>query len=59
MTCGDENFISVNEACDFLGISRMALYRYLKNYPDFPARRVGKRYKFLKSELLAWTEKPK
>lgn len=57
MSYDNDIFLSIKEVCEFLGISHMTLYRYLKSDPSFPARRVGKRWKFLKSELLAWTEK--
>ena len=52
----DDRFLNLDEACLFLNISRSTIYRYLTK-GDIPAHRVGERWKFLKSELLAWSSR--
>lgn len=55
----DENYISVNEAADFLGIKTVTLRNWIKQKPDIPAHRIGKLWKFKRSELDEWVKSGK
>ena len=55
----DENYISVNEAADYLGIKTVTLRNWIKQKPDIPAHRIGKLWKFKRSELDEWVKSGK
>ena len=50
----DENYISVDEAAEYLGIKTVTLRNWIKKKPDIPAHRIGKFWKFKRSELDEW-----
>lgn len=49
-----DNYINIDEAADYLGIKPVTLRNWIKNKKDIPAHRVGKLWKFKRSELDAW-----
>lgn len=49
-----DNYISLEEAADYLGIKPVTLRNWIKNKEDIPAYRVGKLWKFKCSELDQW-----
>ncbi len=50
-----ENYISLEQAAEYLGIKPVTLRNWIKKEEyDLPAHRVGKLWKFKKSELDAW-----
>ncbi|MFW2476276.1 MAG: helix-turn-helix domain-containing protein [Sediminibacterium sp.] len=49
----EEKILNVNEAVSFLGIEKHLLYAKCA-VGDIPCFRIGKLYKFKKSELLKW-----
>ncbi len=49
-----ENYISIDEAAEYIGIKTVTLRNWIKKKPDIPAHRVGKLWKFKRSELDAW-----
>lgn len=50
----DENYISIDEAAEYLGIKTVTLRNWIKKKPDIPAYRIGKFWKFKRSELDKW-----
>lgn len=50
----EENYISIDEAAIYLGIKTVTLRNWIKNKPDIPAHRVGKLWKFKRTELDEW-----
>ena len=52
-----DKFLSVQEAADFLRVSPRTVYGWISQRA-IPCRKAGRRVLLLKSELIAWTEKP-
>ena len=50
----EDNYISIDDAAAYLGIKTVTLRKWIKDKPDVPAHRVGKLWKFKRSELDAW-----
>lgn len=49
-----DNYINIDEAAAYLGIKPVTLRNWIKNKKDIPAHRVGKLWKFKRSELDEW-----
>lgn len=49
-----DNYISIEEAADYLGIKPVTLRNWIKNKEGIPVYRVGKLWKFKCSELDQW-----
>jgi excisionase family DNA binding protein len=47
--------LTLEQACDFLQVSKRALYRLVEK--DLPYRKVGGRLRFHRGELDAWTRR--
>ena len=47
----DDNYISIDDAAAYLGIKTVTLRNWIKKKPDIPAHRVGKLWKFKRSDL--------
>ena len=54
-----DNYISIDEAADFLGIKTVTLRNWIKKDPELPAHKIGKLWKFKRSELDAWVQSGK
>ena len=50
----DDNYISIDDAAAYLGLKTVTLRNWIKKKPDIPAHRVGKLWKFKRSELDEW-----
>ena len=48
-----DNYISVDEAAQYLGIKPVTLRSWIKK-TDIPTRKIGKKWKFKRSELDEW-----
>jgi excisionase family DNA binding protein len=48
-----DNYINIEEAASYLGIKSVTLRGWIKK-TDIPARKIGKQWKFKKSELDEW-----
>ena len=55
----DDNYISIDEAAEYLGIKTVTLRNWIKTNDTLPAKKVGKMWKFKKSELDAWVNSGK
>lgn len=49
----EERWISVDEVCDFLGVSRDTIYSWIAQR-RMPAHRIGRPWRFKRSEVDAW-----
>lgn len=54
MNAIEDNYISIDEAAEYLGIKTVTLRKWVKKKLDLPSHRVGKLWKFKRSELDAW-----
>ena len=50
----DDNYISIDEAAEYLGIKTVTLRNWIKTNNTIPAKKIGKMWKFKRSELDAW-----
>ena len=56
----DDKYISLEEAAEFLGVKSVTLRGWLKKEKnEIPAHRVGKLWKFKKTELDKWVQSGK
>ena len=49
----EDRWLSVDEICQYLGISRDTVYKWI-DQKDMPAHRVGRLWKFRKEEVDEW-----
>ena len=54
-----DNYISIDEAAEYLGIKTVTLRNWLKKDVELPAKKIGKQWKFKRSELDAWVNSGK
>lgn len=54
-----DKYISIDEAAEYLGIKTVTLRNWLKKDVELPARKIGKQWKFKRSELDAWVNSGK
>lgn len=50
----NDNYIGIDEAAEYLGIKTVTLRNWIKKDETLPAHRIGKLWKFKKSELDEW-----
>ena len=50
----DDNYISIDEAAEYLGIKTVTLRNWIKTNNTIPAKKICKMWKFKRSELDAW-----
>lgn len=55
----DDNYISLDEAAEYLGIKPVTLRKWIKKTTDLPAHQIGKLWKFKRSELDIWVNSGK
>jgi len=55
----NDNWIGLEEAAEYLGIKTITLRNKLKTDKNLPAHRIGKLWKFKRSELDKWVESGK
>lgn len=55
----DEGYVSIEEAAQYLGVSVITLRNWIKTKPDLPAYKIGKLWKFKRSELDVWVQSGK
>ncbi len=53
-----DNYINIDEAADYLGVKPATIRTWIKSR-SLPAHRVGKLWKFKRSEIDAWVESGK
>lgn len=55
----DDHYISIDEAAEYLGIKTVTLRNWLRKENNIPAHKIGKLWKFKKTELDAWVSSGK
>lgn len=53
-----DSWIGINEAADYLGVTKDTIRNWIKK-SDMPAHKIGKLWKFKRSELDAWVKSGK
>lgn len=54
-----DKWINIDEAADYLGIKPVTLRGWLRKDKGVPAHKIGKQWKFKRSELDAWVQSGK
>lgn len=54
-----DNYISIDEAAEYLGIKTVTLRNWIKKDESLPAHKIGKLWKFKKSEIDEWVKSGK
>lgn len=55
----EDNYISLEEAANFLNIKPVTLRKWIKQNKDLPAHQIGRLWKFKRSELDEWVQSGK
>ena len=55
----DDKWINIDEAADYLGIKTVTLRGWIKKDNTLPAHKVGKQWKFKRSEIDEWVKSGK
>jgi len=55
----NDNYISIDDAAEYLGIKTVTLRNWIKKDEHLPAHKIGKLWKFKRSELDAWVKSGK
>ncbi len=50
----EDNWISIEDAANYLGVTKDTIRNWIKKKKNIPAHKIGKLWKFKKSELDAW-----
>ena len=50
----DDKWIGIEEAANYIGVNRDTIRNWIKKDTGIPAHKIGKLWKFKKSELDAW-----
>ena len=56
----DDKWIGIEEAADYLGVNKDSIRNWIKNLDsEIPAHKIGKQWKFKRSELDEWVKSGK
>lgn len=55
----NDNWINIDKAAEYLGIKPVTLRGWIKKDSSLPAQKIGKQWKFKKSELDEWVKSGK
>ncbi len=55
----EDNYISLEEAANYLNIKPVTLRKWIKQNKDLPAHQIGRLWKFKRSELDEWVQSGK
>lgn len=55
----DDNYISLEDAAEYLNIKPVTLRKWIKQKKDLPAHQIGRLWKFKRSELDEWVKSGK
>lgn len=59
MTDNNDKWINLEEAADYLSVSKDTIRNWIRNDVDIPAHKVRRQWKFKKSELDEWIKSGK
>ena len=51
----EDRWLSLNEICEYLGVSSDTVYKWIENYA-MPAHRMGRLWKFKKDDVDIWVK---
>lgn len=51
----EDRWLSISEICEYLGVSNDTVYKWISKH-SLPAHRMGRLWKFKKSQVDAWVE---
>lgn len=51
-----DRWISIEEAANYLGISKDTIRNWIKKNPNIPAHKIGKQWRFKRNELDTWVK---
>ncbi|GGL60247.1 helix-turn-helix domain-containing protein [Sporolactobacillus putidus] len=54
-----DNWISIEEAAEYLGVKPVTIRNWIRKKNDIPAQKIGKLWKFKRSELDEWIKSGK
>ena len=52
----DDKWIGIEDAAEYLGVNKDSIRNWIKKESGIPAHKIGKQWKFKKSELDAWVK---
>ena len=52
----NDGWIGINEATEYLGVTKETVRNWIKKQNGIPAQKIGKLWKFKRSELDAWVK---
>ena len=55
----EDKWINIDEAADYLGVNKDTIRNWIKKESEIPAHKIGKQWKFKKSELDTWVKSGK
>ncbi len=55
----DDNWISLDVAAEYLGVKAITIREWIRKNNGIPAHKIGKQWKFKRSELDAWVKSGK
>ncbi|MDD4688546.1 MAG: helix-turn-helix domain-containing protein [Eubacteriales bacterium] len=55
----DDKWIGIDAAAEYLDVNKDSIRNWIKKDVGIPAHKIGKQWKFKKSELDAWVESGK
>ena len=55
----DDNWISLDDAAEYLGVKAITIREWIRKNNGIPAHKIGKQWKFKRSELDAWVKSGK
>ncbi|HAU1193384.1 TPA: helix-turn-helix domain-containing protein [Legionella pneumophila] len=55
MSLNDDRWLSVDEICKYLGVSKDTVYKWIDKH-NMPAHRIGRLWKLKKEQVDAWIE---
>lgn len=56
MDFSEDKWIGIEEAANYLGVNKDTIRNWIKKSNGIPAHKIGKLWKFKKSELDAWVK---
>ncbi len=59
ITMQDDKWISLDEAAEYLGVKPITVREWIRKDNGIPAHKIGKQWKFKRSELDAWVKSGK
>ena len=55
----EDKWIGIDEAADYLGVNKDSIRNWIKKDSEIPAHKIGKQWKFKRSELDEWVKSGK